>query len=181
MSPPRRRLRMNRGTVAYPCSPARPAPGPTPIRLVFRSDLFGRRLRARFERGDNLLEQPADPLRRRSIDRPGVDEEIEPGAVLADHMRLLPGLAHPAFHRVGHDRMADALEGDRFQRPGANTVAHENKGLVTQHNSTRLRDRLKARRQIDLGADDSVVHPVVAAEIADVAEAGSNAHAGAEG
>src|SRR5262249_16662322 len=35
--------------------------------------------------------------------------------------------------------------------------------------------------EISLGADDRVIHPVVAAEIADVAEAGVDAHAHAEG
>ena len=43
-----------------------------------------------------------------------------------------------------------------------------------------LGDRLQPRGEVRLGADDRVVHPVVAAEIADVAEAGIDAHAHAE-
>ena len=43
-----------------------------------------------------------------------------------------------------------------------------------------LGDRLEARREVRLGADDRVVHAVGAAEIADVAVAGVDAHAHAE-
>ena len=41
------------------------------------------------------------------------------------------------------------------------------------------RDALQARGEVGLGADDRVVHAVVAAEIADIAVAGVDAHADA--
>ena len=43
-----------------------------------------------------------------------------------------------------------------------------------------LRHRLQACGKIGLGADDRIVHAVVAAEIADIAVAGVDAHAHAE-
>ena len=51
---------------------------------------------------------------------------------------------------------------------------------VADDDVARLRDRLQPRRQIRLGPDDGVVHPIAAAEVADVAEAGIDAHAHAE-
>ncbi len=53
-------------------------------------------------------------------------------------------------------------------------------GFVGEHDAARLGDRLQARGEVRLGADDRVVHAVVAAEIADIAIAGVDAHAGAE-
>src|SRR5438876_30848 len=69
----------------------------------------------------------------------------------------------------------------RGKRTRTYHVAHEHEGLVAQDDPARLRDRLQTRGEIGLGADDRVIHPVVAAEIADVAEAGVDAHPHAEG
>ena len=48
-------------------------------------------------------------------------------------------------------------------------VADKGVCLVTDHDVAGFRDRLQPRSEIGLGADDRVVHPVVAAEITNVA------------
>src|SRR6516164_5101677 len=142
--------------------------------LSDRSILSGRAA-AQLQLGDDALERPTHALRRRRIDRIGIDEEVEPGIVLVDDLRSFARRGDAALDRVGHDRVGDALQRDRLQRARAHHVAHEHEGLVAQHDPARLRNRLQTRGEIGLGADDRVVHPVVAAEIADVAETGVDA------
>ena len=48
------------------------------------------------------------------------------------------------------------------------------------HDPARLSDRLQPGGKVRLGADDRIVHPILAAEVADVAVAGVDAHAGPE-
>ena len=67
-----------------------------------------------------------------------------------------------------------------WQRARRHDVAHKSVGLVADDDMSRLGDRLEPRREINLGTDGGVVHAVDAAEIADVAEAGVDAHAHAE-
>jgi len=59
----------------------------------------------------------------------------------------------------------------------AATTSCPGQGLVADHDLAAFRDALQAQGQVRLGADDGVVHAVVAAEISDVAEAGVDAHA----
>ena len=63
---------------------------------------------------------------------------------------------------------------------GADEVADQRVGLVAEHDAVRLGDALQPGGEVRLGTDDRVVHPVVAAEIADIAVAGVDADAGAE-
>src|SRR5581483_9058610 len=84
------------------------------------------------------------------------------------------------FDHIGHYFTADAFHLNRRDRPRAHHVADERIGFVAQHDAAGLGDGLQPRRQIRFRADDRVIHAVFAAEIADIAEAGVDAHAGAE-
>ena len=92
----------------------------------------------------------------------------------------LPFLFHEPVHGIGDDRAADALHRDRRQRVRPHHVAHERVRLVGEHDPAGLGDRLEARREVRLGADDRVLDAVLAAEVPDVAEARVDAHADAE-
>ena len=108
--------------------------------LSDRSILFGRA--AQLQLGNDVFERPPHALRRRRIDRAGIDEEVEAGIMLADDRRSFARLVGAAFHRVGPDRVSDALQRDRLERTRAHHVAHEHEGLVAQHDPARLRNRL---------------------------------------
>ena len=129
-----------------------------------------------------LFQQRADPnvLRRAGVDHAGVEIEIEPGHVFAEDFDLLSVAIEHALDRIGNHLAADALHGDRRQRVRRHDVAHQRIGLVADHDMAGLGDRLQARGEVRLGADDRIVHAVGAAEIADVAVAGIDAHADAE-
>ncbi len=73
-----------------------------------RSILFGRAA-AQLQLGGDVFERPPHALRRRGIDCAGIDEEVEPGIMLADDWRSCARRVGAAFHCVGHDRMRDAL------------------------------------------------------------------------
>jgi hypothetical protein len=59
-------------------------------------------------------------------------------------------------------------------------IPHQCVGLVADHDVSRFGDQLQARREVRLGSDDRIVHPVGAAEISDVAVAGIDTHPDAE-
>src|SRR3569623_1540769 len=63
---------------------------------------------------------------------------------------------------------------------GGHIAAHQRVGLVADDDLAWRCNRLQPCRKVRLRSDDGVVHPVVAAEIADIAEPRIDAHADLE-
>jgi hypothetical protein len=82
---------------------------------------------------------------------------------------------------IGADRLADALDHDRGQGLGMDLVLDQGIGLMGHEDAAELGMGLQPRGEIHLAPDDRVVHPVLAAEIADGAEAGIDADAELKG
>ena len=96
--------------------------------------------------------------------------------MLAENLNLGAGAVKNAVDRVGNYVAADPLHGDRRQLVCDQHASYQRVGFIADDDVARFRNRLQPRRQVRFGADDRVVHPVGAAEIADVAEAGVDAH-----
>mgnify|MGYP007079440158 CR=1 FL=1 len=82
---------------------------------------------------------------------------------------------------IGVHVAGNALELHWGHRLGGHEVAHMGVGFMAHHDAAGLRRRFQPRREVRLGADDGIIHPRLGAEVADVAIAGVDADAGAEG
>ena len=109
-----------------------------------------------------------------------IEEEIEAVNIAADNFVALGSFPNHAFNHIGHDFAADAFHGNRWHGAGVNQTARQFKSFVTHDDFAGLGDGLQTGRKIRLGTDDGVVHAVFAAEVADVAITGVEAHAGFE-
>ena len=101
--------------------------------------------------------------------------------MLAQDFDLLTRFVEHAFDRIGNDLATDPLHRDRRQRVRDQHVSHEGIGLVADHDMPGLGNRLQARREVHLCALDCIVHPIDAAEVSDVAEAGVDSNPRTEG
>ena len=165
----------------------RPRQGIVPLTLrlglrlidLVRSRDFGRSVlsAAPLKRSDGILKRRPNALDGGGVDGPGIEVEIEAGHVFAEDLNLPPRFIKHPLHDIGNHRSANALYRDLWQRACRYNVAHENVGVVADDYMSRLGDRLETRREINLGTDGGIVHAVSAAEVADVAEAGVDAHA----
>ena len=83
-------------------------------------------------------------------------------------------------HRVGRDRLRDALDLHGTALLAADVVLHQRVGLERDEHAARRRFVLEPRREVHRAAHHRVVHAVFAAEIADGAIAGVNADPAAQ-
>jgi len=128
------------------------------------------------QRVERILQDFADAGRAVGIDHVGVEIKIEPGQMLAEYRNGLSFNPDNAVDRIGNDLPADSFHGDRLERVRDDDVADQRVRFVTDHDVTRLRDRLQPGGEIGFRADDRVVHPVVAAEIPHVAKSAVDSH-----
>src|SRR5262249_2547735 len=82
-----------------------------------------------------------------------------------------------ATDEIRNDFAADSLHCNGRQRARDHGIADERISLIAYDDLSGLSDRLKAGSQIGLGADDRVVHSIIAAKISDIAKTRIYSHA----
>src|SRR5215207_356623 len=81
---------------------------------------------------------------------------------------------------VGRDRVGQALDPDLAARLAMDLVLHVREGLVRDQDAAGRRLVLEPRGEVHGAADDGVVHPILAAEIAYRAVAGVDTNTAAQ-
>src|SRR5215813_10312091 len=85
-------------------------------------------------------------------------------------MNALSRSIENAADEIWNDFAADSFHRNGRQRARDHGIADERISLVAYDDLSGLGDRLKAGSQISLGADDRIIHSIIAAEVSDIAK-----------